>query len=233
MSDSKLKFESEANMLKPVTKWMTSLGLTIKAEFITPWGMCDLVGSSPRKRSLSKRVRSGQIAHVASLTRTALLLAIPDIESNATISLQELVRLFAPVIPEHTIVREAERLVTDRFVLRRGVCLQRLNGWMPLHKRLVAIELKLHRVEEAMHQAVANLAFADESYVALPSALAFRVHHKPQRWNEFFEQGVGLISVSTRSCQIVRKSSHTSTEPDPILQFYAVEKFWKSFLTNN
>lgn len=226
-------FTSEEEMRQPVARWMSSLGLTVKAEFVTPWGICDLVGSSPRKRSRSKRIRFGQTNAVASLSRTALLLSIPDVASDETISLESLIRTFDPLIPEQTIISETDRLVEDRFVKRTGMRLQRLNGWVPLHKRLMAVELKLHRVEEAMHQAATNLIFSDESYVALPSQLAFRVNDRPQRWNEFFERGVGLIAVSTRSCQIVRKSLQKLTKPDPVLQFYCVEKFWRTFLTDS
>ena len=53
-------FTAEEKMRQPVTRWMSSLGLTVKAEFVTPWGMCDLVGSCPRKRNCSKRIRFGQ-----------------------------------------------------------------------------------------------------------------------------------------------------------------------------
>jgi hypothetical protein len=233
MSRSGSIFTSEEKMRQPVARWMSSLGLTVKAEFVTPWGMCDLVGSSPRKRNRSKRIKFGQTNPVSSLSRTAVLLSIPDIASNETTSIQRLIRTFAPLIPEQTIINETDRLVDDGFVSRTGTRLKRLNGWMPLHKRLMAVELKLHRVEEAMNQAAANLIFADESYVALPSRLALRVHDRPQRWNEFFERGVGLIAVSPRSCHIVRKSSHKQTKPDPILQFYCVEKFWRTFLTDS
>lgn len=220
-------------MCQPVTRWMSSLGLAVKAEFVTPWGMCDLVGSCPRKRNRSKRIKFGQTNSVSSLSRTALLLSIPDIASNETTSIQCLISTFAPLIPEQTIISETDRLVDDGFVSRTGSRLQRLNGWIPLHKRLMAVELKLHRVEEAMNQASANLMFADESYVALPDRLALRVYDRPRRWNEHFERGVGLIAVSARSCRIIRKSFHKLTKPDPILQFYSVEKFWRTFLTNS
>src|SRR6185503_18728144 len=125
-------------------------------------------GSSPHKRNRSKRIRFGQTNPITSLRRSALLLSIPDVASNETISIPSLVRVFAPLIPEQTIVSETDRLIKQRFVKCTGTRLQRLNGWMPLHKRLMAVELKLHRVEEALHQATANLMFADESYVALP-----------------------------------------------------------------
>lgn len=226
-------FTSEEKMRQPVARWMSSLGLAVKAEFVTPWGICDLVGSSPRKRNCSKRIRFRQTTPIASLSRSALLLSIPDVASNETISIPSLVDLFAPVIPEQTIISETERLIKQRFVKCSGMRLQRLNGWMPLHKRLMAVELKLHRVDEALQQATANLMFADESYVALPYPLALRVHDRPRHWNEYFEHGVGLIAVSARSCEIVRKSSHKLTKPDPVLQFYSVEKFWRSFLTSS
>ncbi len=47
--------------------------------------------------------------------------------------------------------------MNDGFIVRTDTqALQKINGWMPLQKRLVAVELKLSRVEEAISQAVNN-----------------------------------------------------------------------------
>jgi hypothetical protein len=227
---NKEMFTAEANMNKPVGQWLKSLGLAVKTEFITPWGICDLVGSSVRKQNLARRLRLGQMKPVSSLTRTTLLLGIPDIETGSSVTLASLVRKYAAVIGEDVVVAQTQKLINDGFVLRQsGDRLQKLNGWIPLHKRLIAVELKLTRIEEAMSQAHSNLSFADESYVALPKDLAYRVAAKPDRWSGYFDFGVGLLAVSSRACAIVKKPQLRPYPPDPVLQFYCVEKFWRNY----
>ena len=220
-------FKSEANMTKPTARWMQSEGLLVKPEFITPWGMCDLVGLSFKERSVSYRRRLGQRLPVSSLTRAALLFRIPD---DKTITLRSLARQCAPMIPEEVLNEHMQRLIDDGFVrCSSGDHLQRLNGWVPLHKRLIAVELKLKRVEEAMSQAQNNLIFADESYVGLPKDLAVRVAAKRARWSSFLDNGVGVLAVAPRACTVVIPSRHRSSVPDPVVQFYCVEKLWRAF----
>ena len=179
-------FAYETEMVSPATKWLESLGLMVKAEFGAPWGLCDLVGVSMQGKRVAKRLRLRQTKPVASPTRAAILLRIPDVEAPKCITLGKLVRDCAPAIPEDVVLRETRRLIADRYVVQSSrQRLQKLNGWMPLQKKLVALELKLSRVEEAMMQAVSNLGFADESYVGLPGQLARRVLSGKQRTPTF------------------------------------------------
>ena len=43
---------------------------------------------------------------------------------------------------------------------------------MPLHDRIVAVEMKLSGIADALDQALQNKAFAEESYVAFPTDVA-------------------------------------------------------------
>lgn len=218
-------------MVKPVMQWMHSLGLTVKSEFITPWGICDLVGLSFKKGSVAQRRRLGQHEAISSISRAAIMLRIPDAETNHSITLARLVREFAPVILPETIIEETRRLEAAGFVRRvRGGQLQKLNGWAPLWKRFMAVELKLTRIEEAMSQAQNNLAFAAESYIALPEEVAIRVGEKRERWDGYFASGVGLLAVTHKSCRIVIQSRPCDLfNADQSVQFYCVEKFWRSY----
>src|SRR6266446_3702040 len=92
-------FESEAKMSKPVIRWMQSLGLRVKPEFITPWGICDLVGLSFRSTSVQHRLRLGQTQPITSVTRAALLLRIPDVATGQSITLMALTKEYAFVMP--------------------------------------------------------------------------------------------------------------------------------------
>jgi hypothetical protein len=161
------------------------------------------------------------------MARAALLLQIPDVETNQSVTISELIAAFAPAIPEDWVVEEAEELVKDKFVKREGNRLQKVNGWMPLQKRLLAIEVKLKRVEEAMVQAQNNLGFADESFVGLPKELAVRVASSRRR-GDFLKRGVGLLSVSQGTCEMLIRSRAVLTG-NPVFRFCCVERFWRNF----
>lgn len=217
-------------MLRPVSLWMESQRLAVKTEFLTPWGKCDVVGLRFRKQGVAKRLRLQQRDAITSMARATILHCIPE---RGGISLRHLASKCAPTISSDTIYHEAERLISENFVMRLDSGrVRRVNGWVPLHSRFVAIELKLQRIEEAMLQASSNLGFAQESFVALPRDLALRVKLKPSRWEEFIKQGVGVIGVHRDSCQVLIDSRRHS-QPDPLLQFYSVEKFWRMLLRGN
>jgi len=226
-------FKFEAKMTEPVLAWMRLADLIVKHQFITPWGICDLAGVSFRADSVRHRIRLRQFRSVTSTTRATLLHRIPD-EHGKPISMRRLIRDCTPVIPPDVIMEETQRLIADGFVIqqpRRG--LQKVNGWMPMKERVVAVELKLHRVEEAMCQAYNNLTFADESYVALPKELAGRVLLKQNRWSTFFESGVGLLAVGAQNCEVVVRAQPNVINLNPIIQFCSVEKFWRTHPKGN
>jgi hypothetical protein len=98
---------------------------------------------------------------------------------------------------------------------------------MPLHNRLVAVELKLTRIKEAFQQANRNLGFADESYVAFPMPLALRLPDMNQLCG-YFECGVGLLGVTKRTCKVLVPARVTKKPCDSAVQMYCVDKFWLS-----
>ncbi len=220
-------FKREFEMAPMAAAWMRSHGLSVKAEFVTPWGICDLVGVSFDEAHVQHRLRLGQTRAIGSIARAALLLQIPDVETGRSLSLPQLARRCASSLSTQRLEVETGRLVTDRFVLRspRGR-LQKVNGWMPLQRRLVAIELKLARVEEALRQAMSNRGFASESYVALPIDQARRVLARQER--RLVEAGLGLLGVTRDSCEELIPAQLGVVRADAAVQLYCVEKFWRS-----
>jgi hypothetical protein len=217
-------------MAASVARWMKRAGLHIKSEFVTPWGICDLAGLSFNSEHVTHRLRLRQQKSVTSITRARLLLEIPDVEERRSATIDQLSRKFASSLCKDLIAAEIERLIADGFLARtsRGR-LQKLNGWMPLQSRLVAVELKLNRVQEAMTQAKANLGFAEESYVAIPMPLAKRIAFDPRPWSGFFDDGIGLIGVLRHRCQVLIPHSRSSlSRYDPAVRLYCVEKFWRT-----
>lgn len=224
-------FKRESEMTPSVVRWMKSSGLQIRREFITPWGICDLVGVALNRRRVDYRLRLKQTRAISSITRAALLLSIPEVETTTSVSLDRLKSNFVPLIPEEVVVTEVERLVRDHFVLRnKKGKLQKRNGWMPLQKRMVAIELKLSRIDEAFQQARSNLGFAQESFVAFPMQTAKRVTDTSSKWSRYIHEGIGVIGVRKNSCHVLVRSMPRHVIPDPAIQLYCVEKFWRSQL---
>lgn len=222
-------FHRESDMTPSVTRWMKRANLHVKTEFVTPWGICDLVGLSFNSEHVSHRLSQRQRKTVASITRAALLLDVPDVEDRKSISMDRLTQRFASTIGEEHVTAEVEQLIADGFLVRtnRGR-LQKLNGWMPLQNRLVAVELKLSRVEEALAQAKANLGFAEESYAAFPMPMARRIAGDPLPWSSYFDDGIGLIGVLRQRCEVLIPCAPLSSSYDPAVRLYCVEKFWRT-----
>ena len=104
---------------------------------------------------------------------------------------------------------------------------------MPLQDRLIAVELKLQRIEEAMRQALNNLGFAEESYVGLPVEVAHRVVSNASRWSDFLDAGVGLLSVARLGCEVLVPARKVQNRTDGAIQLYCVEKFWRTRVKDN
>lgn len=200
----------------------------MKSEFVSPWGICDLVGVRFNSDHVAHRLEYRQTKRVTSITRAAIFLEVPDVESGKSISLRRIIRYCSPMIPVEVVMRELETLEADGFVRRnpRGN-LQKLNGWVPLQESIVAVELKLSRIDEAMRQARQNLGFADESFVGFPLDVAERVTATSARWREFFDDGVGLLGVGEAQCRVLIPPRKSPASTDKAIQLYCVDKFWR------
>jgi len=225
-------FRLEVDMIEPVHSWLSSQVEHVKTEFRTPWGYCDLVGCTLSRRRVSKRLGLHQRESIGSLEKVDLLWQVPDEGSGHSTDAEKLAACYAPWRDSAVVVEDIALLEERGFVVRDSKGgLQKRNGWFPLHKRLIAIEAKLTRVEESMWQAARHLAYADESYVALPSRLAWRTL-KSRREGEFRQLGIGLLAVTDQAVRVLIKSRNPS-DRDPVLQAHCVERFWRLQVTGN
>jgi len=124
-------------------------------------------------------------------TRVELWHRIPDRASKRSTTIEQLVDRFESFWDRSAVEQELDRLIGQGFVATTSNGkLQRRSPWHPLQKRIVAIELKLTRVTEALAQAVRCAGFADE-------ALEHLAPQRPQR-------GVRVVgSMSTSSSVVV------------------------------
>ena len=228
-----MQFEYEYQMVKPAEAWLESKGLMVKREFPTPWGICDLVGCSFNKRNVNKRLRLGQKKPIGSHFRTMLLSHIPEENEASPIDPVHLVEMFSEIFDDERIASELDRLERDKFVRKTSCGLfYKLNGWMPLHKKLIALELKLSRVQDVLNQAIANLEFADESYVGLPMETA-RCLARNNTVSSFVENGIGIVSLNPEGHRVLRSPKYCGIRIDPILQAHCIERFWRHYPKGN
>jgi hypothetical protein len=121
-------------------------------------------------------------------------------------------------------------LMAARFVIRGTAnTVQKVNGWMPLSKRIVAVELKLSRVSEALSQAKAHRQIADEVYIGLPMSLAERVAQGSRR-DQFRESGIGILGIGRRECSVVLSVAKVFIAPHLVLKTHCVERVWRTAL---
>lgn len=228
-----MQFDYEFQMVEPAEAWLRSKGLMVKREFPTPWGICDLVGCSFNKRNVKKRLKLGQRKPIGSHFRTMLLSRIPDKEEGNSIDFAHLAGMFSEFFDDERIASELNRLERDKFVAKTASgSFHKLNGWMPIHKKLIALELKLSRIQDVLHQAISNLEFADESYVGLPMNKALHIV-RSGALVPFIEHGIGIVGLSEERHRVLRLAERGIRSTDPILQTYCLERFWRQFSTDS
>ena len=200
----------------------------------TPWGICDLIGISLSQKRIRQRLNLGQRDSIGPPQRIALLNRIPASESGKSITTKGLAREFGGILQETELRKELDRLIEGGFVRDiRSDSFQKLNGWVPLHRRIVALELKLNRVEDAFVQAQSHLRFATHSYVGFPRELALRVTNSKRR-ADFFDAGIGIVGIDRRNCEIFLRPRHqVSHQKDNVFQMHCVERFWRTMIRGN
>lgn len=220
-------FKYETEMSAPAKRWLASLGLTVKSEFALPWGICDLVGVELNSDRVQGRLALGQIATISSPARISILQEVPDKDTGRRRRVGTLIRNWALVAPRRVVEQHVEWLVQHGFVERTGPgTIQRLNGWEPLHRRLITLELKMERAAEALRQAEAHRAIGGEAFVGLPGIQAEAVAESPRQVEQFRSAGVGLLAVDHRSCRMLL-AARCFAPSNRTAQMHCLERFWR------
>jgi len=210
-------------MTIPALKWLTANPMLVKWEFRTPWGICDLVGVELDRGRVQERISLGQKKPIGLPSRIALLQLIPGSNTDQSVSVERLhEQIGDPVL---AIERELRVLCERRLVVRReDDSFQSAISWAPLHTRIVALELKLSRIDEVIAQARAHTAFATESLIGLPEDKAKRLAAS-ERAEELKDAGLGLLSVTREHAALLIPPASASN-CDPVMQMHCVERFW-------
>lgn len=228
-----MTFDYEHQMVRPAEQWLASQGLMTKREFSTPWGICDLVGCLLNEENVRKRLALGQTKPIGPQMRLMILSRIPDQEEDKSVTLYRLYRKFADFFDETRIALEVERLVKNKLVqVTPDGAFQKLNGWVPLHKKVVALELKLTRINDALHQAMNHLEFADNSYVGVPMEIGQHLINNRKK-SEFIQEGIGLVGIGRRKCKVLLNPTPNKSHQNEIMRMHCGERFWRTLVKGN
>jgi hypothetical protein len=124
----------------------------------------------------------------------AVLVSI--VREKRTVSVEELQRIFGP--DSDKLNGQILRLISNQVINQNESLLSLNDGWPPL--KIIAYEAKLREWKEAVEQASTYLAYADESFVVLPSMSSGTAFPNA---SIFEERGVGLISVDENKYQVL------------------------------
>ncbi len=222
-------FKLESEMKEPVQRWLLAQGLQTKSEFQNPWGICDLVGCAFDEDRTRHRLAQKQGKPVGPPFRVQLLLRIPDQDTGRSVSVKRIHQGYSELFDYNEVCGEIDELVARRFVVRtkRGN-LQKVNGWMPLQTDLVAVELKMGRINEVISQARNNRQLTPNSYMALPLGKALNVASTKRE--VVTEAGVGLLAVTKANCEVLISPSKSRKQVNQVAECHCVERFWQSYL---
>ena len=218
-------FRFEADMAPAVRDWLGRQGLVVRSELATPVGICDLAGCLIDQGRAAERKRLGQARVLGPQLRVDVW---SRVSADWPVSSAALTEDYSGTVTGQRIEQELARLVASRLVERnpRGDYI-RYAPWHPLHERLVAVELKLTKVTDALRQAEAYQTFANETYVALPARVAHvtrELHHQ-----RFRTASVGLLAVHLTRVEILIDAA--PRQPfDEVLTTHVVERFWRDSL---
>lgn len=196
-------------------------------EFVTPWGVADVLGIRFNLDRVRARIAAGHLDPVGDAHAMQLLLSLPTGGKPKRIA--EVARRFEPLLGAVLFERAVRNLIRKRFVVQEGASLVRHTDWMPYHEQLVVVELKLRRVDEALAQARRHKAITAESYVGMPAVIAERIAFTERR-ADFEAAGVGLLSVQDDICKILIPPDLSTKTVLEVQALCAAETCWRKVL---
>lgn len=218
----------ESHLAGTVLRWLAEQGLLVQMEeFVTPWGVADVLGIRPNLDRVQQRIAAKHLDAVSDVHAMQFLLSLPIGGKPRRIS--DAARKFEPLFGPDLFERTVKNLIRKRFVVQEGASLIRHTEWMPYHEQLVAVELKMRRVDEALAQARRHKAITAESYVGMPAVVAERVAFTEKR-ADFEAAGVGLLSVQDDICKVLIAPDLSAKTVIEAQEFCAAEACWRKVL---
>jgi hypothetical protein len=136
----------EAHLAGTVLRWLSGQGLLVQMEeFVTPWGVADVLGIRFNIDRVQARIAARHLDPVLDTYAVQLLLSLP-VDGRAK-RISDVARKFEPLLGSDLFESAVRSLVRKRFVVQEGASLARRTNWMPYHEQLIAVELKLRRID--------------------------------------------------------------------------------------
>jgi hypothetical protein len=220
--EPKMSRGPERWMTDAACRWAEAEGLQCLLEYRTPWGVCDIAGVEIDRGKLNMRARSGQLRELGPLRRVAVFEAFSSGDSLG-MSVSDVAALTGN--PLASVERDLKFLQAGKFITecKPGKFVRR-TPWAPLHKRIVAIELKAQSLSNVVAQAKANMSFATESYVGLPLATAAKLYGSDRR-SPLVEAGLGLLGTRHHGAEVLLKPSPSARfHFDRVVQTHCTEQ---------
>ncbi len=216
----------ESDLTNPVENWLLDQGYLVRREFRNAWGICDLVALSPNPTAIRHRLKLGQKTSIGSVSRFSILDVIPDVEIGRSVHINTVCKKLSGILCSDRIETHVKSLLKMGFLSQpKKNHLQKINGWHCIEKKVIAVELKLNRIQEAIYQARNNQLFADLSYIGLPKQKIKTLKSK-NFYPELVEYGIGVISIDGSEVKVVLDPSEESFKPREVLRAYSAERFW-------
>lgn len=228
-----MHFKLEKEMKPLVESWLISNHFLVKQEFATSEGICDIVGCHINEVAIRKRLKIGIKKHLSN--EIQIMICCILLTQNNKLSINKLCDFLGQKfsVSSDSILKDINKLISKNAVYQDNNNIHLIEGWFPLYAELVAIELKLTNFKEALAQAKRYREYSHFSYVALPDYSINKLSQS--NIDDFGNNGVGLISVSTDKIKIIVKPiKNIPSGPIATLEmFRIVELFWKNYLISN
>lgn len=225
-----LRLRQESEMLFPIEQWLLNRNYVTKVEIQLPWGICDLVGMKPELDRAVTRLNETGKRTIGNFTNAWLMVHLPSPRARKAVSREDLLTQSAMVMNATQLSAGLDDLVARQLATKTSNGkFQRACSWFPYHDSVVAVELKLSRIEDVLSQATRHKALTKQSYIALPIDLAERLMNSKRR--ETLEQsGVGLIATDGSKCMEMLMPKTARFEPDPVFAVLVADRFWGDVL---
>lgn len=220
----------ESQLESSAWRWLRGFADVAVDQFQTPWGIADLFAVKCDFDRVLTRRDMGQNVASTNDQDVMVLLAIPDLTSEERTDERRLAKKFSFLLGDakvRSIIAALRRRKLIKVDADGAIC--RNTPWLPFHKQMWAVELKLQRVDEALAQAKRHLKITPYSYVGLPPQIAARTADSTKA-AEFRKSGVGLLSISATECSALIEPAGKVSCVDPVYAVAAAERCWSTYL---
>lgn len=224
-------FKLEKEMREPVKAWLEDQGCTVRYEVYLPWGYCDMVGIELDEGKINLRRTARQFTRLSE-NQISYLLKMPRggcyVEDLADIAR----RWYDSYGFKDMVKKLRKRRLLDAEERDGSLWLTPDIGWLPFHRKIIAVELKLNDAAGVLNQADNHRVFANETWAAMPEGRILRMRSDTR--NRFEGAGVGLLSVTPDGCEVEIEPHQYEPEDvhGRIRAAFCAECVWQNFRTS-